>query len=98
MRFTGVSLITAVLENLVFFAVFSFWPSVIGAQVTGRVLCTLFNYWGNKTTVFHFREHAAKTLPRYLLLVAVSGGISYGLIRLFSSSGTMDLFWAKMLS
>jgi putative flippase GtrA len=71
---------------------------LFGAQVTGRVLCTLFNYWGNKTTVFHSREVAAKTLPRYLLLVAVSGGISYGLIRLFSSWGTMDLFWAKVLA
>ncbi len=60
LRFTGVSLISAVLDNLVFFAAFSCWPSLLGAQITGRVLCTLFNYWGNKNTVFRSREHAAR--------------------------------------
>jgi putative flippase GtrA len=98
LRFLGVSLITAVLDNLVFALVFSAWPTLVGAQVTGRVLCTLFNYWGNKTTVFRSEQRAAKTLPRYLLLVAVSGGISYGLIQLFCSWGTLDVVAAKMLA
>jgi putative flippase GtrA len=98
LRFAGVSLITAVLDNLVFAAVFWWWANVAGAQVTGRVLCTLFNYWGNKTTAFRSEERAARTLPRYLILVVVSGAISYALIQYFSSWGTRDVLLAKVLA
>jgi putative flippase GtrA len=98
LRFALVSLISAVLDNVVFAAVFAFWPNLVGAQVSGRVFATLFNYFGNKTTVFHSEERIRKTLPNYLLLVAVSGGISYALIHLFTSWGTMDVYPAKILA
>jgi len=98
LRFTLVSLISAVLDNLIFAAVFVCWPNLIGAQIAGRVLATLFNYFGNKTTVFRSKERVTKTLPNYLLLVVISGGISYGLIRLFCASGAMDVYLAKILA
>ncbi len=98
LRFTLVSLVSAVLDNLIFAVFYVCWPNLIGAQIAGRVLATLFNYFGNKTTVFHSKERATKTLPSYLLLVLVSGGISYGLIRLLCASGTMDVYLAKLLA
>ena len=48
LRFSLVLLISAVLDNLVFAAVFVCWPNVAVAQVAGRVLATLFNFWGNR--------------------------------------------------
>ncbi|MBM4094785.1 MAG: glycosyltransferase [Planctomycetes bacterium] len=98
LRFTFVSLISAVLDNLVFAAVFACWPNLGAAQITGRVLATLFNFWGNRNTVFRSKEQVTRTLPKYLLLVAVSGAMSYGLIRLFSLSGVMDVYVAKILA
>jgi len=98
LRFTFVSLISAVLDNLVFAAVFACWPNLGAAQITGRVLATLFNFWGNRNTVFRSKEQITRTLPKYLLLVAVSGAMSYGLIRLFSLSGVMDVYVAKILA
>ena len=98
LRFTFVSLISAVLDNLVFAAVFLCWPNVGAAQIAGRVLATLFNFWGNRNTVFRSKEQIARTLPKYLLLVAVSGAMSYGLIQLLTRPGAMDVYVAKILA
>ena len=62
LRFTGVSLISAVLDNLVF-AVFCVLAERGRAQVIGRVLATLFNYWGNKNTVFRSQEQSLGRCP-----------------------------------
>jgi len=98
LRFTFVSLISALLDNAVFAAAFLCWPNLGAAQVAGRVLATLFNFWGNRNTVFRSKEQVARTLPKYLLLVVVSGAMSYGLIRLFSRPGVMDVYAAKILA
>lgn len=98
LRFSFVSLISAVLDNLVFVAFFVCWPNLCAAQIAGRVLATLFNFWGNRNTVFRSKEQITRTLPKYLLLVMVSGAMSYVLIRLFSRSGVMDVYVAKILA
>jgi len=98
LRFSFVSLISAVLDNLVFAAFFMCWPNLGAAQIAGRVLATLFNFWGNRNTVFRSKEQITRTLPKYLLLVVVSGAMSYGLIRLLTRSGAMDVYWAKILA
>lgn len=98
LRFSFMSLISAVLDNLVFAAVFACWPNLGTAQISGRVLATLFNFWGNRNTVFRSKEQITRTLPKYLLLVMVSGAMSYVLIRLFSRSGVMDVYVAKILA
>ena len=66
-----------------------FWPR-----------CSTF--WGNRNTVFRSREQIGRTLPKYLLLVAVSGGMSYGLIQLFTWPvrwmSTWRRFWRRRSS
>lgn len=98
LRFTLVSLVSAVLDNVVFAVMFMGWPNVAAAQITGRILATLFNFLGNRHTVFRSKEQISRTLPRYLALVAVSGGMSYGLIHLFTASGAMGVYLAKILA
>ena len=80
MRFAAVSLVTAGLDNLVFILAFQFWPSIGGSQIIGRVVACAFNYFVNKTGVFHSREQNAIALPKYLLSVVVAGFITYALI------------------
>ena len=70
LRFTFVSLISAVLDNLVFAAVFACWPNLGAAQITGRVLATLFNFWGNRNTVFRSKEQITPDAAK----VPASGG------------------------
>jgi putative flippase GtrA len=98
LRFTLVSLVSAILDNVVFAAVFLCWPNVATAQIAGRVLATLFNFWGNRNTVFRSQEQIGRTLSKYLLLVAASGGMSYALIHLFTWSGAMGVYLAKILA
>ena len=98
LRFTLVSRVSAILDNVVFAAVFLCWPNVATAQIAGRVLATLFNFLGNRNTVFRSREQISRTVPKYLLLVVASGGMSYALIHLFTWSGVMDVYLAKILA
>jgi len=80
LRFTGLSLATAILDNLVFSAVFRAGAGLFRAQAAGRLIAVLFNYPAARRAVFLSREPHRKTLPKYLALVAVSGAAAYWLI------------------
>jgi putative flippase GtrA len=98
LRFALVSLCSAIVDNLIFACVYFFWPSILGSQILGRIAGTLFNYLGNKTTVFRSRERVSRSLPKYLLLVLISGTLSYGMIRLLVARLGMDVYLAKLLA
>jgi putative flippase GtrA len=98
LRFTIVSLFTAVVDNIVFILAFPLCNSIIGAQVIGRIAATVFNYLGNKKAVFHSDAKNVHALPKYLLLVVVSGLISYGMITLIVSRTSMDVVPAKIIA
>jgi putative flippase GtrA len=78
---------TALLDNLVFLTAFRVFADVLASQCIGRLAAGLFNYYMNKTGVFHSRARDARALPKYWLSVAVFGGISYSLINLLMSIG-----------
>jgi putative flippase GtrA len=86
-RFAAVSLSTALLDNLVFLIAFGVFANVLTSQFLGRLIAGLFNYYMNKTGVFHARVRDARALPKYWLFVAVFGAISYSLINLMTSIG-----------
>jgi putative flippase GtrA len=98
MRFTIVSFLTAVVDNVVFLLALPFCHSIIGAQASGRIVATAFNYLGNKKAVFHSDAKNIRAFPRYLLLVVVSGIISYCLIKLIISQTPMEVVPAKILA
>ncbi|MGA2273615.1 MAG: bifunctional glycosyltransferase family 2/GtrA family protein [Bryobacteraceae bacterium] len=86
-RFIAVAMSTALLDNLVFFAAFHVLSHVLASQVLGRLVAGFFNYYMNKTSVFHAQVRASRALPRYWLSVVVFGAVSYGLINVLLALG-----------
>ncbi|HEY3742722.1 MAG TPA: bifunctional glycosyltransferase family 2/GtrA family protein [Bryobacteraceae bacterium] len=96
LRFGFISLLTAAIDNLVFLLTFPVVANIAAAQITGRIAAVLFNYLAARRAVFLSRESHTVTLPRYLLLVAASGIVSYGLIEFLVSHTHLTVFAAKL--
>lgn len=80
-RFTLTSLLSAAIDNAVFILVFGLGASILVSQASARVLATAFNFSAVKKMVFYSGQRNSKTLPKYLLLVCFSGGVSYLLMK-----------------
>jgi glycosyltransferase involved in cell wall biosynthesis len=80
-RFGVLSLVTAALDNLIFAFAYSMTHSIGQAQIAGRVLAMMFNYFGVRSVVFHSQERHTIVLPKYILLVVCNGLLSYMLIQ-----------------
>jgi glycosyltransferase involved in cell wall biosynthesis len=94
-RFTSVSLITAVMDNLIFLAAFHMWAYILPSQLLGRAVAGSFNYYVNKNSVFHSAVGHTMALPKYWLSVLGFMGLSYALISALHSLG-MPVPWAKI--
>jgi glycosyltransferase involved in cell wall biosynthesis/SAM-dependent methyltransferase len=98
LRFGFISLLTAVLDNGVFFLVFRATSSIAFAQIIARTVALLFNYTAARNAVFLSREKHGNIFPRYLTLVVLNGLISYVLIDFLSMQFGMRVMWAKILA
>jgi putative flippase GtrA len=98
LRFGLMSFLTAVLDNLVFFAVYHFSGSVIRSQIAGRLVALTFNYAGTRTAVFHSQQKHAVVFPKYLALVALNGFVSYQLIGWFSGKLGISVYAGKIVA
>ena len=96
LRFSFVSLLTAVLDNLVFMLALPLLGSIGGAQIVSRLAAVTFNYGTARKAVFLSREKHHFTFPRYLLLVVVSGTVSWGLIQLLLEYTPLTTVGAKV--
>ena len=96
LRFGSVSLLTSIVDNVVFYLAFQRLEHVLAAQVLGRLVAVVFNYSMVRRTVFYSREKHKTVLPRYLALVLVSGSLSYAGIRILAGHG-MGTMAAKIL-
>jgi putative flippase GtrA/ubiquinone/menaquinone biosynthesis C-methylase UbiE len=98
LRFSMLSLLTALIDNVVFVVAFRATNTIVVAQVIGRLVAVVVNYAGSRRAVFFSREAHRRVLPRYLLLVAASGIVSYALIRFLTESFAMSVVSAKLLA
>jgi putative flippase GtrA/SAM-dependent methyltransferase len=80
-RFGALSLLTALLDNLVFIVAFHFNGAIAQSQIAARLCAMAFNYLGARRVVFHSQQRHAVVLPKYVLLVMGNGLLSYALIR-----------------
>jgi glycosyltransferase involved in cell wall biosynthesis/4-amino-4-deoxy-L-arabinose transferase-like glycosyltransferase len=96
-RFGSVSLMTALLDNLVFYLAFRHTGHVLGSQILGRVFAVGFNYSMVRRSVFYSRQRHKTVLPKYLLAVLVSGAVSYAGIRLLSAKLGINPVSAKLM-
>ena len=96
LRFGSVSLLTALLDNLVFILALHRGGSVLLSQALGRIVGLAFNYTTVRSSVFYSRQQHKTVLPKYLLLALVSGTASYGGIRLLGSTMGIAAIPAKL--
>jgi glycosyltransferase involved in cell wall biosynthesis len=95
-RFSLVSLMTAVVDNVVFALVFRRTGNVAQSQIAGRIFALIFNYSAARTAVFHSRQRHAVVLPKYLALVAANAVLSYILIEALSYNFGISVIPAKL--
>lgn len=95
-RFSTLSLLTAVVDNLVFYFAYRHIPSIIASQALGRLVAVLFNYGLARRAVFLSQQRHRTVFPRYILLVICSGAASYGLIRLLTHALGINVMLAKI--
>jgi glycosyltransferase involved in cell wall biosynthesis len=96
-RFGSVSLMTALLDNLVFYLAFRHTGHVLGSQILGRVFAVGFNYSMVRRSVFYSRQRHKTVLPKYLLAVLVSGAVSYAGIQFLSARLGINPVSAKLV-
>ena len=95
-RFCSVSLMTALLDNVVFYLVYRQGVSLLGAQVAGRGAALVFNYLMVRDKVFRATGSDTVALPRYLTLLLASGTTSYACIRLIAGTTHIPVLLAKI--
>src|SRR5208337_3860311 len=76
--FGSVSVMSGLLDSLVYILVWSRTQNPITSQVLGRVVSVCFNYSMVRSSVFYSHQRHKTVLPKYLMLVLVSGTASYG--------------------
>lgn len=96
LRFGMISMLTAALDNLLFYLFFHQSGNMAGALLGARVIALSFNYGAVRKAVFLSREQHRVALPRYLLLAAANVALSYSLIAYFSSRLGFEVVPAKI--
>jgi len=97
LRFASVSVLTAILDNVIFYVAYQKTGHVLASQALGRGLAVIFNYWMVRRSVFYSHQRHASTLPKFLALVAVSGSASYAGIRLLGATLGIHPVVAKLM-
>lgn len=98
LRFSVLSLLTAVLDNVVFMLAFGATASIAQSQIAARSVALVFNYLGALALVFHSSQRHAIMLPKYVSLVALNGILSYALIQLMRTKFGVSTLSAKLLA
>lgn len=98
LRFMLASLLTAGVDYTVFFLIYQGTHGLELSQAGARLLSMVFNYTIVRRSVFASGRLVRQTFPKYALLVAVFGGLSYGMIQLFRELLPINVIGAKMLS
>jgi glycosyltransferase involved in cell wall biosynthesis len=96
-RFGSVSLMSALLDNLVFILLVNRFAGVLTSQVLGRAVSVAFNYGMVRSSVFYSKQKHRAVLPKYIALILVSGACSYAGIELLSQRYGVGVVAAKLL-
>jgi putative flippase GtrA len=96
LRFGSVSMMSALLDNLVFILTVH-RLGILGAQALARLFSVAFNYVMVRSSVFYSKQEHRAVLPKYLALTVVSGTCSYFGIRTLSEGLGFAVVPAKLL-
>lgn len=96
LRYSLLSLATAIVDNIAFVLAFFALSSILYAQIIGRLVAVMFNYPLAHGAVFLSPERRLAPLPKYLLLVLASGAVAYVLIHFIHTLFSVGVIWAKL--
>ncbi len=96
LRFAAISLCSALVDNLIFAALFLPTKQILVSQILARIFAMLFNFALVRRMVFQSKGRGRREFLGYLALVLVSGSASYGLIRLLSGQFGVGVIRAKL--
>jgi glycosyltransferase involved in cell wall biosynthesis len=96
LRFGFISMVTAGLDNLLFYSFFRGSGVVAVSLLGARLIALAFNYTAVRQAVFFSREPHRVVLPRYLLLAAANICLSYALISFLTMILSMGVMPAKI--
>jgi putative flippase GtrA len=96
-RFGICSILSALLDNVVFVLMLGSWGLGV-AQIAGRLASVALNYSLGRRAVFLSQQRHRAALPKYLLLVVISGFASYTFIRLLTSKFPIGAVPAKLMA
>jgi glycosyltransferase involved in cell wall biosynthesis len=97
LRYSFIAILTAALDNLLFYMLFSVTGSVVRAQSAARIAAGIFNYTTVRKAAFLSHERHQVVLPRYLALVTANAMLSYAGIRFFTGALPIGVVPAKLL-
>jgi putative flippase GtrA len=98
LRFIGSSLLTALVDNIVFILVYNATNNIILGQALARALATVVNFSINRNFVFKHQEGKWLAFAKYVALVIIMGGVSYSMIRVIVDQTGMGVVPAKILA
>jgi putative flippase GtrA len=96
LRFGFISLLTAALDNFIFYFFFRASGVVALSLFSARLIALAFNYAAVRRAVFLSREHHRIVLPRYLLLALANVCLSYASISFLNRFFSVDVMVAKI--
>lgn len=96
-RFGFSSLLTAILDYLVFSLCIIFGMGILNSMVACRTVSGIFNFMVNKKLVFKSKSNFTISIILYAFLVIFSGGVAFILIDLLSINYQWNIFLAKLL-
>jgi glycosyltransferase involved in cell wall biosynthesis len=96
LRFGLISMLTAALDNLLFYTFFHASGNVAFSMFGARLIALGFNYAAVRKAVFLSREQHRIVLPRYLTLAAAHVCLSYSLISFLSGTLSVGVMTAKI--
>ena len=97
-RYTIASLISALVDYVVFIILFGINDSVSYSIVGARVVSLLVNFGILSTRVYYSRRNTVGTFIKYVALVIFSGFLAVHAIEFLIARFGMPVTWAKILS
>lgn len=98
LRFAMASVLTACIDYAVFATAVTLDAPLPVGQALARCVALAFNYAAVKRLVFYSDQKHSVVFPRYVLVVVLSGLVSYGLIRLLAEATGLNVLAAKLIA
>jgi putative flippase GtrA len=97
-RYISTSLLTAVVDNLVFVLCYPLVHNLLVSIYVGRLAAIVLNYFLLRKVVFYSSDKTTRTLPRYVALVLVSGLAASLLIDFFNAEFHTGVVLGKIIA